>query len=294
MNDPKAVWEIIKKYRLKKGLTQKGLAALLFVEETTVSRWECGIGYPNMYLIDDICKVLDIEAEEILGTALPISKNDSLIEQTKRTSSIWMNLVLASLSLVLFALTFVISTIRNFFQVYPDTLMFIAILICLINCLAISAFSTLNLVIFLKKRKQLLWANIATITISLILNAILFELSLSHNLINDIYGVIAIVISIVITSFALINYLLSRDFEKLSSKIANYILVGQASLIAFIALYASITVSSYAHSSTILYSILLYFYMVICNASAIVSLMFVINWKKKSSGSYSFFGVFDS
>ena len=41
-----------------------------------------------MYLIDDICKVLDIKAEEILGTASPISKNDSFIEQTKGTSSI--------------------------------------------------------------------------------------------------------------------------------------------------------------------------------------------------------------
>ena len=56
MNDSKIVGTIIKEKRIAKGLTQKELANLLFVEHTTISRWECGYGYPNIETIQRIYK----------------------------------------------------------------------------------------------------------------------------------------------------------------------------------------------------------------------------------------------
>lgn len=67
MNSPQQVGNIIKDYRLKRKLTQKQLAELLFVEETTVSRWECGLGYPNTSLFDQICGVLGVPLTILLG-----------------------------------------------------------------------------------------------------------------------------------------------------------------------------------------------------------------------------------
>ena len=67
MNSPQQVGNIIKDYRLKRKLTQKQLAELLFVEETTVSRWECGLGYPNTSLFDQISGVLGVPLTVLLG-----------------------------------------------------------------------------------------------------------------------------------------------------------------------------------------------------------------------------------
>ena len=57
MNSPQEVGIIIKTNRLKQKLTQKQLANLLFVEETTISRWECGIGYPNTSFLNLFVKL---------------------------------------------------------------------------------------------------------------------------------------------------------------------------------------------------------------------------------------------
>ena len=69
MNTAHEVGQIIKNRRIEKGYTQLDLARKLFVSEKTISRWECGLGYPSMYIIDDICTLLDISCDELLGTS---------------------------------------------------------------------------------------------------------------------------------------------------------------------------------------------------------------------------------
>ena len=59
----------IKESRLKKNYTQKQLADLLFIDVSAVSKWERGISFPDITLVPDICKVLDISEHELISAS---------------------------------------------------------------------------------------------------------------------------------------------------------------------------------------------------------------------------------
>ena len=59
----------IKNSRLKKNYTQKQLADELFIDVTAVSKWERGITYPDITLVPEICKVLDINEHELIQSS---------------------------------------------------------------------------------------------------------------------------------------------------------------------------------------------------------------------------------
>ncbi|MDD3229153.1 MAG: helix-turn-helix transcriptional regulator, partial [Oscillospiraceae bacterium] len=50
--------------RKSAGLTQEELAAKLYVTNTTVSKWERGLSYPDITLVTDICRELSISEHE--------------------------------------------------------------------------------------------------------------------------------------------------------------------------------------------------------------------------------------
>lgn len=50
--------------RRQAGLTQEELAKRLFVTNTTVSKWERGLSYPDIALVTDICRELSISEHE--------------------------------------------------------------------------------------------------------------------------------------------------------------------------------------------------------------------------------------
>lgn len=61
---------IAERRKLKK-LTQSELADKICVSEKTISKWECGYGFPDTSLMLPLCKALDITANELLsGTML--------------------------------------------------------------------------------------------------------------------------------------------------------------------------------------------------------------------------------
>lgn len=66
MTDKKTFGSFIKNQRTEKGYSQKDLAEMLFVTEGAVSKWERGISYPDITLISDICRVLDISEHELI------------------------------------------------------------------------------------------------------------------------------------------------------------------------------------------------------------------------------------
>lgn len=51
---------------MEAGLTQKSFADKVFVTESAVSKWERGLSYPDITLINDICAVLQISEHELL------------------------------------------------------------------------------------------------------------------------------------------------------------------------------------------------------------------------------------
>ena len=59
----------IKESRIKKNYTQQELADLLFVDASTVSKWERGVSYPDITLVPDICRVLDISEHELIESS---------------------------------------------------------------------------------------------------------------------------------------------------------------------------------------------------------------------------------
>ncbi len=65
--DLKITGNFISERRKAKGLTQVKLAAKLNVSEKTISKWECGNGFPDTTLILPLCEALDINANELLS-----------------------------------------------------------------------------------------------------------------------------------------------------------------------------------------------------------------------------------
>ena len=53
--------------RKEKGLTQTKLAEKIQVSEKTVSKWECGKGFPDEASILPLCEALDITSNELLS-----------------------------------------------------------------------------------------------------------------------------------------------------------------------------------------------------------------------------------
>jgi len=66
MTDKKTFGAFIRSKRAEKNYSQKELAEMLFVTESAVSKWERGISYPDITLISDICRVLDISEHEFI------------------------------------------------------------------------------------------------------------------------------------------------------------------------------------------------------------------------------------
>ena len=66
MTDKKTFGAFIKEKRIAKNYSQKELADLLFITEGAVSKWERGASYPDITLIADICRVLDISEHEFV------------------------------------------------------------------------------------------------------------------------------------------------------------------------------------------------------------------------------------
>lgn len=54
----------IRRKRQEAGLTQRALGDALFVTESTVSKWERGLSYPDVSLIPEVCRVLAISEHE--------------------------------------------------------------------------------------------------------------------------------------------------------------------------------------------------------------------------------------
>ena len=66
MTDKKTFGLFIKEKRTEKGYSQKDLAEKLFVTEGAVSKWERGVSYPDITLISDICRTLEISEHELI------------------------------------------------------------------------------------------------------------------------------------------------------------------------------------------------------------------------------------
>ena len=68
--DPKKTGALIAKRRGELNLTQTELAEKLGVTNKAISRWETGRGYPDIEMLPELAKVLDISVQELLDGAI--------------------------------------------------------------------------------------------------------------------------------------------------------------------------------------------------------------------------------
>lgn len=64
------VGELIRSLRLDKRMTQKALAERLNISDKTVSKWERGMGLPEISLISPLSEILGVELQNLLSGEL--------------------------------------------------------------------------------------------------------------------------------------------------------------------------------------------------------------------------------
>lgn len=77
------IGNIIRELRLEKGMTQKQLADQMVLSDKTVSKWERGLGMPDVSLLSDLAGLLGIKIEQLLSGSL--SPNDIVGGNMKKT-----------------------------------------------------------------------------------------------------------------------------------------------------------------------------------------------------------------
>jgi len=68
MNNPAQTGQIIRRRRKDLGLSQSQLADKLNVQNTTISRWETGDGYPDISILLELTKVLKVRIGDLLDS----------------------------------------------------------------------------------------------------------------------------------------------------------------------------------------------------------------------------------
>ena len=58
--------DFLRSLRKAKGLTQEDVAARLMLSPKTISRWESGLGLPDISIITDVATLYDVTVDEIL------------------------------------------------------------------------------------------------------------------------------------------------------------------------------------------------------------------------------------
>lgn len=73
----------IARLRKSKEMTQQQLAELLFVSDKTISKWERGVGAPDLSLLQNLANNLGVTVEELISGEKTNKSNDSTVEGIK-------------------------------------------------------------------------------------------------------------------------------------------------------------------------------------------------------------------
>lgn len=74
--DCSKVGKLILALRKEKGMTQKQLGELLNISDKTISKWERGLGCPDVSLLHELSSVLNVNIEKILLGDLDLNSED--------------------------------------------------------------------------------------------------------------------------------------------------------------------------------------------------------------------------
>ncbi len=84
------IGEKIKELRRRNNITQEKLAELLGITYQTVSKWECGVSSPDIYLLAPIARLFEVSADELLGITDGNAKRAGFDAVYDRGFSYWL------------------------------------------------------------------------------------------------------------------------------------------------------------------------------------------------------------
>lgn len=70
------IGQLLKQLRMEKGLTQRSLAQALNISDKTVSKWERGMGCPDVSLLNELSRALNVQLETLLAGELTPNDRD--------------------------------------------------------------------------------------------------------------------------------------------------------------------------------------------------------------------------
>lgn len=74
--DCSKIGRLIAKLRKEKGFTQKNIADALNISNKTVSKWECGLGCPDVSLWSDLSIILGIDMSQMMEGEITMNQPD--------------------------------------------------------------------------------------------------------------------------------------------------------------------------------------------------------------------------
>lgn len=78
--DSKVFGRFIAETRKEKGMTQTELSGKIMVSDKTISRWERGVGFPDINTLEPLAKALDITLFELMHSEKSNMKKENLLE----------------------------------------------------------------------------------------------------------------------------------------------------------------------------------------------------------------------
>lgn len=67
----KKIGELIRAARREHSMTQQELADKMNISDKTVSKWECGLGCPDLSLLPQLSEILELDLSALLDGQLP-------------------------------------------------------------------------------------------------------------------------------------------------------------------------------------------------------------------------------
>lgn len=74
--DCSKIGQLIRAFRLEKGLTQKEIADRLHITSKTISKWECGQGCPDVSLWSDLSEILGVDMVQLMEGEISTNSPD--------------------------------------------------------------------------------------------------------------------------------------------------------------------------------------------------------------------------
>jgi DNA-binding XRE family transcriptional regulator len=71
------IGKLIAKLRKEKNLTQRNVADALGIQNKTVSKWECGLGCPDLSLWPELSAILGVDMKQMMEGEITSNKPDS-------------------------------------------------------------------------------------------------------------------------------------------------------------------------------------------------------------------------